>query len=118
MADCSKAEVLFGEFYRMCERNESCCKCEMYKPAGNEACIKWISKNTKEAIEIVQKWSDEHPIKTRQNEFLKMFPNVVRDDKTIQIIPCVVEQGYKPPKGCKNISCRVCREEYWLAEVE
>lgn len=27
------------------------------------------------AIETVQEWSNEHPIKTRQSEFLKVFPN-------------------------------------------
>lgn len=31
-----------------------------------------------EAVAIVEKWSAEHPKKTRQSEFLKIFPTVIQ----------------------------------------
>ena len=33
-------------------------------------------KNAERMVAIVEKWAEEHPVKTRQSEFLKMFPNV------------------------------------------
>lgn len=54
--------------------------------------------------------------KTRQSEFLKMFPNAKRDDDEIIYI-C-------PNTCCKTVDCaghnycRTCRKDFWLAEVE
>lgn len=31
-------------------------------------------KTQKKAVSIIEKWSDEHPVKTRQSDFLKMCP--------------------------------------------
>ena len=54
----------------MCSNNNgeglSCPTFEMYYP--------------EKAIEVVQKWSDEHPQRTYLSEFLKNYPNAPLED--------------------------------------
>ena len=70
----------------------------------------------KKTYNIVEKWSDNHPVKTRQSEFLKMFPNAVidEDDGILCIRPCDIDESI----GCTNgKGCDDCYRKYWLAEV-
>jgi hypothetical protein len=67
---------------------------------------------------IVEKWSDTHPAKTRQSEFLKMFPNAQTDGGVINFCP----NGFLPKGEAKAYcekydKCIECRKDYWLAEV-
>lgn len=73
-----------------------------------------------EAVTVVENWAKEHPVKTRQSEFLKMFPNAPISHNTIDICPSKVDVLQKCPKvtpGTLNM-CVFCKREYWLAEVE
>ena len=64
--------------------------------------------------EIILNWCKEHPIKTRQSEFLKMFPNAKMDNHGVLICcPALVDVNFK----C-NTDCAECSKEYWLAEVD
>ena len=74
--------------------------------------------NPEEAVAIVEKWSAEHPIKTRQSEFLKMFPNADIRNEVIQICPKKVDQNSVTGEECGRSGCFECRNKYWLAEVE
>lgn len=51
--------------------------------------------------------------KTRQSEFLKMFPNALMDGCTVAMCPVKVDE---------NVDCRLqcddCRKDFWLAEVD
>lgn len=71
---------------------------------------------TDEANEIILNWCKEHPAKTRQSEFLKMFPNARIIDGIIGNCPKHFDTAYacKVTKG----TCRDCRKSYWLVEVE
>lgn len=76
-------------------------------------------------VEQVEQWAKEHPVKTRQSEFLKMFPNArIESDGMPSICPIVVD------KRCHNKDdealfclvrdeeeCRKCRRDFWLAEI-
>ena len=74
-----------------------------------------LSEDPKKVIEVVEKWTNEHPVKTRQSEFLKMFPRVrTSDDGVIYMDPCDVDTSYENENGCDNIPCRDCKEKYWL----
>ena len=42
-------------------------------------CDTFISKCPETAVEIVQKWSDEHPVKTRLDDLKEKHPNVPLD---------------------------------------
>ena len=73
-------------------------------------------KKTEKAVQIVEQWAKEHPVKTRQSEFLKKFPDArVNDDGILDIRPCCVEVGLCSKCGIRN--CNDCRREYWLTEV-
>ena len=75
-------------------------------------------KNPEEAVAIVQKWAEEHPIKTRQSEFLKIFPNTSKYyNGFLNICPVLV--GEKSDYDRKmEINCIECRKKFWLTEVE
>ena len=108
------------------------CMCNMHKPycdecpLGKEAhrrnypCNAFEIDNPEECVKIVEKWSAEHPKKTRQSEFLKMFPNarITIGDTSIGINPCYIDATYTPREdGCTN-DCNDCRKEYWSQEVD
>lgn len=69
-------------------------------------------------IDIVIKWAKDNPVKTRQSEFLKQFPNA--NLKTItRMLPCSLDGTLKPLRCAKygylSITCRCdrCRDDYW-----
>ena len=66
------------------------------------------------------KW-ERRPKKTRQDEFLKMYPNALRHKSTDTIMVCPKDISGKIPynsgRGC-DISCVECCQNYWLQEVE
>lgn len=53
------------------------CHCATYKGLTDFAYV----------YDAVSAWSDSHPIKTRQSEFLKMFPNAYLETIT-RLLPC------------------------------
>lgn len=60
----------------------------------------------------------EHPIKTRQSEFLKLFPYArVKKANGLPIVsPCDLD--VKLAGKCEGIPCQECWKKFWLAEVE
>lgn len=79
-------------------------------------CIANISGCEEKAVQIVEQWAKDNPIKTRQSEFLKQFPDAKIDAGygTLDIDPCCIEKSIACANG-KN--CYDCRREYWLSEV-
>ena len=81
-------------------------------------CIANIDGCAEEAVRIVEQWARDHPVKTRQSEFMKIFPDAMinENDGILCVYPCDVE-GVKRI-GCSNgKGCNDCRREYWLTEV-
>ena len=71
------------------------------------------------AVQIVEKWSAEHPRKTRQSVFLEQWPNAIVEYEVLTICPKVVlgrENWMR--KGCGGVLCNDCRREFWMQEVE
>lgn len=119
----------FKESFRMCKTISACEKCPLYEynnvlfpcncSINNDIDNIFDEKNQKNVVEIVEKWSKEHPAKTRQSEFLKMFPNTsLRDDNIIDICPLSIDKRFKTDKECTNSACMECMKNFWLAEVE
>ena len=103
---------------RMCGSFTFCQGCEvdyMLKTMPG-SCIDFFRENPEKAVSIVEKWSAEHPVKTRQSEFLKMFPNAKIDNGCICICPKDADATLHE-KLCVPF-CKTCLREYWLAEVE
>ena len=107
---------------RMC--NVECINCEIWKRrSGGESCAVWQKNHPEEAVAIVEKWAAEHPVKTRQSEFLKQYPETrLMQNGVIVICPLDVSAAYREKDGSCAIlhssSCTECREAFWLAEVE
>lgn len=78
-------------------------------------------EGAEEVVHIVEKWAASHPPKTRQIEFLKMFPNVLLNNKGQPIFcPRTLDTAYHPVDGCVlDVDlCQRCRDQFWFAEVE
>lgn len=85
------------------------------------SCNDFIKQHPAEAVEIVERWAKEHPRKTRQSEFLKMFPRAGRDeDGLIVFCPEDFDSKFECPLkwGSGHDPCSECRKNYWLAEVD
>lgn len=102
---------------RMCE-NIHCEACGLH--SGNIYCVTYCFVHPDEAVAAVEKWAKEHPIKTRQSEFLKMFPNAPFSHNMIDICPSKVDVLQKCPKVTPGTlsMCEFCKREYWFAEVD
>ena len=105
---------------RMCDYYVNCGDC----PAGNyEGCSSL--NEIPNLVPIVEKWTKEHPAKTRQSELLKLFPNTKIDDAGI-LCMCPMNfnsETYKDENKCfcidvrDDIHCDKCRRDFWLKEI-
>lgn len=93
--------------------------CELYKEGLT--CADYTNDYPEKAVEIVERWAKEHPRKTRQNGFLKLFPRVEKAaDGMVAFCPEDMDSKFVCPikNGGYRDQCIGCREKYWLAEVE
>lgn len=112
------AVEFFKTVNRLCKNQKHCTECPICKN-GVSCMVKADDdsiKSIEETVSKVEQWAKDHPVKTRQSEFLKLFPDAIidEDDGILRIIPCFVDESI----ACTNEkSCDECRREYWLAEV-
>ena len=70
-------------------------------------------------VPIVEQWSKEHPVKTRQSEFLKMFPNAsVGYNGTLVICPSQADTKAVAECVRSERNCDKCKHDFWLKEIE
>lgn len=107
---------------RMCDKykyssDHTCsdCPCHSKLNGTDEICISLRKTDPAKYVDIVERWSAEHPIKTRQSEFLKMFPNTKVSNGVISICPKHIDS--ECGANC-NEDCTKCRQNYWFAEIE
>lgn len=107
------------EWARMCDSQTSCDFCTINKNLSqHNLCGGKVKNNPEKSVSIIEKWSAEHPMKTRQSEFLKMFPMAEMNEDVVGILPCAIDNSVKI-EWCKKYKvCNKCRKEYWLTEVE
>lgn len=75
--------TFFKEKQRMTkECTIECCKCPLSYENNEEglACSILERYYPEKAVEIIENWSKKHPIKTRQSEFLKLYPKAALKD--------------------------------------
>lgn len=113
------AVEFLNEGTRMCHSYKGCVGCPMEQI--DDCCM--LSVNLKQMINIVEQWAKEHPVKTRQSEFLKQYPNAeIGDDGYPSVAPCQLYKNMeeKDENGvcCKNCGCAECRRDFWLKEIE
>lgn len=88
----------------------------MVKERGFGLALTSDNNTPEEIVAEAEKWAKEHPVKTRQSEFLKMFPNARLGAGSINICPLNVDQTYDV--SCEVRRCIKCCREFWTAEVE
>lgn len=111
--DCNITENFLKEWNRMCDLYQTRCSACLMSSQHNEhevSCTYLAKLHPTEAIAIVQKWSDEHPLKTILDDFLEKHPNArLRNDLPLV---CVKTLGYKGQDyvcpGGKEAGCIDC----------
>lgn len=69
------------------------------------------------AVTFVEQWAAEHPIKTRQSEFLKHYPDArILAHGCLNVCPMNVFSD--TDINCNAQPCIECKKAFWLAEVE
>ena len=73
-------------------------------------------------VDLVEEWSKDHPIKTRQSMFLEQYPETEIDvNGVVKCCPMPISAAHRGSNGrCRNPEklCRDCRREFWMQEVE
>ena len=74
-------------------------------------------------VEMVEQWAKEHPVKTRQSEFFKQWPDAeIGYDGLPTIAPCQLNIELlqcESQKDCEDRGvCDKCRRDFWLKEIE
>ena len=108
------------DFMKIC-KDHVCYECPLSKLNKNgdlSSCIRFMSSNDNNVDiinDLILNWQ------TRQDKFLKLFPDAdLDDDGTIIISPCSIDnklyKGNDIPcyKHHKVVDCNECRKEYWL----
>ena len=100
------------ELGRMCDAHEHCESC----PAKECECqlLENMVENTR-IVSIVEKWSAAHPRKTRQSEFLKLFPDANLSTGTVNVCPNSLYEGKCDCTRYQN--CLSCKREFWMQEA-
>lgn len=74
------------------------------------------------AVEIVEKWSEQHPRRTRQSVFLEQYPEArIGNHGVLLVCPTQISAWHRNAAGgCATIGrgCDDCRREFWMQEVE
>lgn len=106
------------DYARMCNSYDVCNECPLdYRNCGiGKDCDAIITDEPDIANEIILNWCKEHPVETRQNRFLKMFPNANILCETVDICPRKIDKT--TICDVRKIPCPECQREYWLAEVD
>lgn len=116
--DCNITENYLKEKVRMTQKSDSsrcsilCTDCPLncVKNGRIYSCYTMERRYPTEAIAIVQKWSDEHPVKTIKDDFLEKHPNAhLHNDLPVVCIKSLgyIGQDYVCPSGT-YAECKKC----------
>lgn len=107
------AVEFLNEWKRMCQSDINCNECIIKKICVyNSGSAPDSIVKSKELVELVEKWSKEHPIKTRANDFWEKHPNA-KVDCDFYTEFCCETLGYceKCKHGYDTYACKDCWNE-------
>ena len=86
-------------------------------------CDEDIEDNRIRQVLVVEQWAKEHPVKTRQDEFFKQWPDAeIGYDGLPTVAPCQLNIELlqcESQKDCEERGvCNKCRRDFWLKEIE
>ena len=117
--DCSNVLNYVAEVKRLCKtqynKYGSCSSC----PMADLGCDV-VGEITQEHIDVMQKWSVEHPPETRAERFFKMFPNAPKSYLSTIPITCVKYLGWvkECELGYGTENCKKCWNEPYVERGE
>ena len=101
---------------RMCNFYTGCTGCPFINK--RQTCREFRGECPDEAIAIVKKWGDEHPVKTLLDKFFEVFPGAMKRDNHLPSL-CPVSVGYKKGKcNGTNESCIECWSQPYIEPKE
>ena len=108
---------------RMCKSFDTGCKgCPAFSVCEDCAVGQASILDATAQVAIVEKWSTEHPRKTKQDIFLEQWPETkVGDNGILTLCPAVVSSTHRSQYGgCKTlcVPCNDCCREFWTQEVK
>lgn len=82
-----------------------------------KSCTKFIITSPEKAIEIVENWAKEHPVKTFLSDFFEKYPDAQIDDNGLPNI-CPYYLGYTDitDEGDCNWDCKKCWNREFKAD--
>lgn len=89
------------------------CPLSNHNNGSNWICSVFEIEHPIEATEIVRKWAEEHPRKTRKDVFLEKFPKA-RLNENGNPFPCCLMLGIATDEDCRKNNCIDC----WNTEVK
>ncbi len=121
MIDCTKTTNYFNEKLRITKRKKNgvceikCndCPLNITNNGIGIPCSDFETIYPEQAIEVVQRWSDEHPGKTYLTEFLSHYPNAEVNGDGIPSGICPYELGVTDNHDCRK-TCIEC----WNQPIE
>lgn len=111
------------EFARMVKPDEygnctiDCEDCPIYAINNVEGriCYNFIRLHPEIVTEIIRKWSEEHPQKTRGDLIREHFPNANLE----KILPCEIMGSKWKSENCEHFKdCRECQKTIWNEVAE
>ena len=98
------------ESVRLCNSMERCAECLLRGHCVFDMDTAADNAKIKKVIEIVEKWSKEHPVKTRWQLLCEQYPSI---EESIKKCLCCRKFGYDCPM-CGIIDCEQC----WNLPIE
>lgn len=112
------AVEFFKKINRLCKNYKGCSVCPIWKEGR---CMVGFDddliKSIEETVSKVEQWTKDHSVKTRQSEFLKVFPNANIIDGVLTICPIAIDKALDDSERCLGTPCHKCLEKYWLAPI-
>lgn len=111
---------------RMCKSfGPKCEGCPALNTCDDKFCCRVSVSSTLDAAEqvaMVERWSIEHPSKTRQDVFLEQYPEANLDEHgLLWACPMNFSAAYRNSDTmCKypERTCSDCRRKFWMEEIE
>lgn len=103
---------------RMCAKYPGCVGCPIETENQDEDCMSKVP--AEQMVAIVEKWTSEHPRKTRQSVFLEQWPETEIDTfGYLMVCPKRISADCRIRYGnCSDRLCSDCHREFWDQEVE
>lgn len=126
------AVAYFKAYARMCDSFDSknnitgkpCVGCPL-DDIGRGCHMNDLTNNAEECVAAVEKWAKEHPVITRQNKLLNLFPLMdAIEDGCIEICPLLFDRSFhdRNDRGwCTendNKVCPECKRRFWMEELK